>query len=618
MRDLGLWVVLLSLLLTSCANNNSIYKGTSVESEKSYKTIQRPNNSNVQKFKRVALVIGNNDYEEAPLNNAVNDARAMRAFLKSKKFEVLYAENATEKVMRNKVDDFLDSLDEESVGFVYYSGHGIQEYSNKEKRITNYLIPIDNSKFKRKTDLDYSSISLNYLLDVLSAKENGLNIVMVDACRSPFKSFSKSINNGLAPSNAKGVYIAYATADGEKALDDGLFRRSFIKYANQPLKLIEIFERVKVDVYNQSKQFPFISNGKRGVFYFTKPQKNKVLLYQDNQDSKELEICKYLTNESLNVNRMIYMKTLEACKKVDSIIGKGYEAKALYKLNDISKSRGKFKNIIVDLEKKCRDNNIDACNLMRFYSYNISKNYSNALKFSEKSCNLNSAEGCLTLANSYWYGEYVSKNMSKAIEYLDKSCTLKNTNACAGLAYAYQSGQGVEKNHNKAIEIYKKNCNDGSLNSCKNLGKIYLKGQGISINYSKAKELFQKSCDLGLSRGCHYLGDMYRKGQGVSIDYYKVSDLYQKSCNLGDSNSCNELAFIYMNGKGISKDETKAVKLLQQACNIGNLENSCNNLAVMYKDGRGVTKDRVKAKEIFKKSCSLGSEPACWFLKEMN
>ncbi|MBL8704044.1 MAG: caspase family protein, partial [Rhodospirillales bacterium] len=45
--------------------------------------------------KKIALVIGNAAYKEAPLKNPVNDARAMAAKLRQLGFQVIAQENAT-------------------------------------------------------------------------------------------------------------------------------------------------------------------------------------------------------------------------------------------------------------------------------------------------------------------------------------------------------------------------------------------------------------------------------------------------------------------------------------------------------------------------------------------
>ena len=50
--------------------------------------------------RRVALVIGNSAYAEAPLRNPVNDARAMAAVLRELDFEVMLLENADRTAMQ--------------------------------------------------------------------------------------------------------------------------------------------------------------------------------------------------------------------------------------------------------------------------------------------------------------------------------------------------------------------------------------------------------------------------------------------------------------------------------------------------------------------------------------
>ncbi len=114
---------------------------------------------------RLALVIGNENYDVDPLLHPVEDARTVRNFLVSKGFTVIYAENATMRVMSEKIAEFMKSVKQDSVALIYYSGHGVQEQSEKQHgELTNYLIPINNIRLKDISDLDYDSISLNKLL----------------------------------------------------------------------------------------------------------------------------------------------------------------------------------------------------------------------------------------------------------------------------------------------------------------------------------------------------------------------------------------------------------------------------------------------------------------------
>lgn len=55
---------------------------------------------------RLALVIGNSNYETGPLRNPANDAKAMTKTLRELGFEVIEKVNVTEKEMKQAIDDF--------------------------------------------------------------------------------------------------------------------------------------------------------------------------------------------------------------------------------------------------------------------------------------------------------------------------------------------------------------------------------------------------------------------------------------------------------------------------------------------------------------------------------
>ncbi|HHB95404.1 MAG TPA: DUF1566 domain-containing protein, partial [Campylobacterales bacterium] len=258
--------IALGLLLTLCVSSPATRgSGSASYATRDVELVA----GNTQTYPRIALIIGNNEYERGnTLTNAVPDARAMRKFLQDKGFEVVYAENANIDKMRDKVDEFMGGLGQKSVAVIYYSGHASQDKSRMYNgEITNYLIPVNNNSLTTISDYDRKAISLNSILDKADEINHGLNIAMLDACRT-------SIGKGNSPIKnigAEGVYLVYSTASGVTASDSGIFRKSFIRNANKPLKLIEIMEAVKLDVYRKEGQSPSVANDKRGTFYFTAP-----------------------------------------------------------------------------------------------------------------------------------------------------------------------------------------------------------------------------------------------------------------------------------------------------------------------------------------------------------
>jgi hypothetical protein len=224
--------------------------------------------------RRIALVIGNADYEFAPLRNPVNDARAMTAALKSLGFTVTSLENSSQAAMKKAIDDFGETLHaagKNTVGLFYYSGHGMQV------RGRNYIIPV-GSNIRSEKQVEYESVDVARALEAMEDAGNSLNIVVLDACRdNPFSRNSRAAAGGLAMLDAAaGTLIAYATSPGRTAADgsgsNGLYTGQLVRHMRTPgLKLEEVFKRVRNDVERASegKQVPWESSSLRGDFYFS-------------------------------------------------------------------------------------------------------------------------------------------------------------------------------------------------------------------------------------------------------------------------------------------------------------------------------------------------------------
>jgi uncharacterized caspase-like protein len=91
-----------------------------------------------QEEKRLALVIGNSNYNKGVLKNPVNDAKLIAITLDSLNFEVIVRYNLkSQRELKNAIREFGMKRDSFNVGFIYYAGHGIQ--INDE----NFLLPTE-------------------------------------------------------------------------------------------------------------------------------------------------------------------------------------------------------------------------------------------------------------------------------------------------------------------------------------------------------------------------------------------------------------------------------------------------------------------------------------------
>jgi hypothetical protein len=217
---------------------------------------------------RSALVIGNADYSFAPLRNPINDAKAMAKSLEEAGFEVTLATDAGQKQLAQTIRAFGADLKKRGgVGLFYFSGHGAQIAGE------NYLLPAGN-EIASLDDVKARSLTATEIVDAMASSRNGLNIVILDACR----------NNPIDPDGSKGLsridanaslFVSYATSPGKVALDGDGANSPYTKYlarfiAERNLSIEDTFKRTLKGVYVDTKgeQTPWLSSTFFGDFVF--------------------------------------------------------------------------------------------------------------------------------------------------------------------------------------------------------------------------------------------------------------------------------------------------------------------------------------------------------------
>ena len=224
----------------------------------------------INSSQRVALVIGNAAYKDAPLTNPVNDARAIALALQESGFSVIARENIDQRGMLAVLREFGDRLRAGGTGLFYYAGHGMQIKGR------NYLIPV-GANIDREDEVAYSAVDAQAVLDKMEAAGNVANIMILDACRNnPFTRSMRSGQAGLAQMDAPvGTLLAYATSPGAVASDgngaNGLYTQHLLTAIRQPGNKVEdVFKQVRANVRrdSQGKQVPWESTSLEGDFYF--------------------------------------------------------------------------------------------------------------------------------------------------------------------------------------------------------------------------------------------------------------------------------------------------------------------------------------------------------------
>jgi hypothetical protein len=172
--------------------------------------------------KRVALVLGNSAYQNAPpLTNPANDAVLIAKTLNDAGFDVVDSrQNLSAQETRRALREFSDKAANADIAVIYFAGHGL------ELDGVNYLIPVD-ARLQRDGDVYDEAVSLDRLLVAVEPAKR-LRLVILDACRdNPFLNTmrrtlsSRSITRGLArvETDSPNTLIAYSAKAGSTALD---------------------------------------------------------------------------------------------------------------------------------------------------------------------------------------------------------------------------------------------------------------------------------------------------------------------------------------------------------------------------------------------------------------
>ncbi len=131
--------------------------------------------------KRVALVIGNGAYQNAPsLSTPANDANAIAEMLRKSGFDVVESRTDIDNTgFKRQVRDFAATARDADVAVMYFAGHGVAVGGS------NYLLPVD-AKLASDQDAEDEAVSLDRVMRMLAGAK-GLRVVVLDAAReNPF------------------------------------------------------------------------------------------------------------------------------------------------------------------------------------------------------------------------------------------------------------------------------------------------------------------------------------------------------------------------------------------------------------------------------------------------
>lgn len=250
---------------------------------------------------KVALVIGNGDYQNVPaLSNPLNDAQDICAALHGLGFRTLCHTDVKDRAEFDAfVRDYVDQLGSASVGVLYYSGHGVQAGNE------NFLIPTQ-AQLEAATDDPLRILyGVTDLFERLAQRPIRFQLVILDACRTDLFADAGSdssgrgsnvrisstvvrsletvahASSGLAPIKdaPTNTIVLYATASKDAAFDgdgrNGPLTKHILQHIAAPgVPVEEFIKRVTRGVENETtrdynkRQTPYIYGSFAGKFCF--------------------------------------------------------------------------------------------------------------------------------------------------------------------------------------------------------------------------------------------------------------------------------------------------------------------------------------------------------------
>lgn len=229
-----------------------------------------------QSSKRLAIVIGNSDYQSARLPhlpNAVSDATRLSESLRRLNFDVLTGVDLSLAGFGKLFRQADDKVVAASAVLIFYAGHGVQLQGE------NYLLPVDTPDPKTIGELTATAIKLNDLIARFSSRERQ-TFIFLDACRNNPMGKGPSVMDGLAQVEVgENTFVAFATQPGnitaDGSGDNSPFTTALLKNVEIPgLSISDMMIRVRneTEALTVGRQVPWDQSNLREQFYFTEQQ----------------------------------------------------------------------------------------------------------------------------------------------------------------------------------------------------------------------------------------------------------------------------------------------------------------------------------------------------------
>jgi hypothetical protein len=472
--------------------------------------------------KRVALVVGNDDYAEVPkLGAAVNDARAIQSALKARGFDVVLVENGSKLQISRAISRIEGKIEPGDAVVFHFAGHGFEIDGQ------NWLLPIDvpAAREGEASLVKDQSFNASDIIDRLRAKGARTVVAVLDACRNnPFaRTGTRALGGtrGLARMEAHGgVFILFSAGAKQEALDRlspndseriSVFARNFLPLlASADMTLIDLAKETQERVQEQARsvgheQIPAYYDGVVGRITLTGDIVSASATQAARVSAPPLAAVVTAPAPAAPARAPVQPVALPTSPEVEAC------DRAAASPNDPDKPASIPG---VDVKTISGPAAIAACrvavespNAPRRVFFQLGRAY-------------------VKLGN----------DRDAVASYL-KAAKMNHLVSLHNLGVMHMSGRGVPKDRSVAREFFGRAADAGFVASLHEIGNLYLNGWGAPRDYQKARFYFEKAIDGGGVLSYANLGNMYLRGQGVPMSKTKACEVYQKGSSVGDETS---------------------------------------------------------------------------------
>jgi TPR repeat protein len=556
--------------------------------------------------RRVALVIGNNRYKKAQLSAAVNDARAIESAISKLGFKVTRLEDMSRNQMLKAIRGFADEINKpETVGLFYFAGHGVQ---SKGK---NYLIPVD-AEIEHEDDIEFQGVDIQYMLDKLSEIKNGMNIIVLDACRdNPYIKSRNSRSAGLAAIDGPpGAIIAFSTAPGQVARElegeNGLYTKHLLKnIQTEGIPVEEVFKRVRKGVIQETlnQQIPWENTSLLKDFYFqpAQPGKGFTLFERDSeqeawegiQASKNIyDLIAFLRKyPSTKFKRELLAKFNEVLAKLDPappmlkleelphLLNESYAGFGWKVLNQYSAEYyglPDFNGMLitqVEVGSPAEKSGLLAGDILtKVNGYQI-----------------RSAADAINLGTSIRPGEMVQASVWRDKKELNLKPGIMQRASLSAILRQIAYSNLAAGNIQRAIQLYEYSAANGDPYALSNLGQMQVL-HFVYPDYKLAESYLRQAVSLGEPNAFAYLSALYLSNAGGFAKHQDAFKLAKVSAEQGVPLGAALIAYCYFNGIGVEQNYQEALRWAKFGSANGD-PTAMHLLGNAYKNGYGVPRD---------------------------